>query len=102
MNSYMTEVISGFETVKNLNCESKVENDFKIKYDEYLMTNKKINYLYNNQFLIKELIYYFGLGLIMIYVVLNNSDNIITYFMISSLLLSSFREVLDFDFEFRK
>jgi len=101
MNSYMTEVISGFETVKNLNCESKVENDFKIKYDEYLMTNKKINYLYNNQFLIKELIYYFGLGLIMIYVVLNNSDNIITYFMISSLLLSSFREVLDFDFEFK-
>ncbi len=101
MNSYMTEVISGFETVKNLNCESKVENDFKSKYDEYLITNKKINYLYNNQFLIKEVIYYLGLGLIMIYVVLNNPNNVITYFMTSSLLLSSFREVLDFDFEFK-
>ena len=56
MISYMQETISGFETVKGINLENIVENNYEKKYINYLNKIVKLDEFMNLQHYIKEFI----------------------------------------------
>ena len=70
VNSYMTERIGGFESVKNLDMEGMVISKFRKVYEKYLSTVKDVDITYNKQILDKEIVHYFGLFFLIIYIFL--------------------------------
>lgn len=99
VNSFMVESISGYETIKNLNITSKIFSKFKEKYLNFSNYSYTYTSKINKEFIIKEILYYIFIFLIMVYAILKkvNSATFISYFILSSLLLSSLKSILEFD-----
>ena len=107
VNSYMTESISGFESVKNLDSENLVIKKFKNYYDSYLNKTQVIDKLYNKQVLDKEILYYFGLFFLIIYIFLEVNKGLnfslgVTLFILAINFMDNYRKILDYDLEFRE
>lgn len=101
VNSYITENIMGFETVKNLNITDKVRNVFKDKYQMFYKTAQKIFTYETNSEFCKDLINDIGILLIaiMIFKISNDLNLFVILFILSSFLISSLRNILDFNYQ---
>lgn len=101
VNSYITENILGFETVKNLNITDKVRNVFKDKYQMFYKTAQKIFTYETNSEFCKDLINDIGILLIaiMIFKISNDLNLFVILFILSSFLISSLRNILDFNYQ---
>ena len=107
VNSYMTERISGFESVKNLDMEGMVISKFRKVYEKYLSTVKDVDINYNKQSLDKEIVHYFGLFFLIIYIFLEISKGMVfsegvTLFILAIYFLDNFRNILGFDLEVKE
>ena len=107
VNSYMTERIGGFESVKNLDMEGMVISKFRKVYEKYLSTVKDVDITYNKQSLDKEIVRYFGLFFLIIYIFLEISKGMVfsegvTLFILSIYFLDNFRNILGFDLEVKE
>ena len=107
VNSYMTERIGGFESVKNLDMEGMVISKFRKVYEKYLSTVKDVDITYNKQILDKEIVRYFGLFFLIIYIFLEISKGMVfsegvTLFILSIYFLDNFRNILGFDLEVKE
>ena len=107
VNSYMTERIGGFESVKNLDMEGMVISKFRKVYEKYLSTVKDVDITYNKQSLDKEIVHYFGLFFLIIYIFLEISKGMVfsegvTLFILAIYFLDNFRNILGFDLEVKE
>ena len=107
VNSYMTERIGGFESVNNLNMEDMVISKFRKVYEKYLSTVKDVDITYNKQSLDKEIVHYFGLFFLIIYIFLEISKGMVfsegvTLFILAIYFLDNFRNILGFDLEVKE
>lgn len=107
VNSYMTERIGGFESVKNLDMEGMVISKFRKVYEKYLSTVKNVDITYNKQSLDKEIVHYFGLFFLIIYIFLEISKGMVfsegvTLFILAIYFLDNFRNILGFDLEVKE
>lgn len=101
INSYITENIIGFETIKNLNIIDKVQGIFKEKYQNFLkITQKVFTYEINSEFL-KNIINDLGILLIAITIfkISNDLKFFVILFILSSFLISSIKNILDFNYQ---
>jgi ATP-binding cassette subfamily B protein len=104
-NSYMIESIMGFETIKNLNIEKQNFENYKNKNLTLLKTNNKMEKLYNQETLLKDLIDNLNIFLVIFLALKAKNLNIsflITIYIFSSLLFSSVRTILDFDLDIKE
>ena len=107
VNSYMTERIGGFESVKNLDMEGMAISKFRKVYEKYLSTVKDVDITYNKQSLDKEIVHYFGLFFLIIYIFLEISKGMVfsegvTLFILAIYFLDNFRNILGFDLEVKE
>lgn len=103
VTSYMVESISGFETVKGINIETKVISKLENKYVQLLKQIKKFEESYNYQYLVKELINNIGF-IIIIYLgvrLVNNQvitlGQLLTFNALLTYFLGPIRNVVDLD-----
>ena len=66
-----------FESVKNLDMEGMVISKFRKVYEKYLSTVKDVDITYNKQSLDKEIVHYFGLFFLIIYIFLEISKGMV-------------------------
>jgi len=108
LNSYMTETIGGFETVKGLGIENNIIKKLKAKSNLFYKENIKLENLINGQAFFKNLISSFGMFLTMIIgIILIKEGTIslplfITYNILISLFLDPIRNIIDLDFEIKE
>lgn len=108
IDSYMTESISGFETIKGINAEKNIYQNFVKKHYDYLVSTKNLNNLINKITLSHDLITNFGQAIIIIigiFLVQNQTLSLgmfVTYNMLSSLFLDPIRNIIDLDFEIKE
>ncbi|MBR3362577.1 MAG: ATP-binding cassette domain-containing protein [Bacilli bacterium] len=96
-NSFVSENISGFETIKNLNISDKALNTFNNKYNNYLKISKRLDFINNKELFLKNTIFNISLLLILFYGFVSSDSNIITIYFLFSLFNSCFIELLNFD-----
>ncbi len=103
VTSYMVESISGFETIKGMNLESKIINKFENKYVQLLKKIKNFEEIYNCQYFFKELINNLGF-VIIIYLgarLVNNQiltlGQLLTFNALLTYFLGPIRNVVDLD-----
>ena len=101
LNSYIVEAISGFETIKNLNINSKIYDKFKTYYQNLANVTKKV---YNqNQIisLIKNIVENLTLFIILFLMVKNNYsiNYLITIFIITSSALNIIKNIFEFNYQ---
>jgi len=108
MNSYMTETISGYDTVKGLSIEDKVIKKLNKKCDLFFNENIRLENLINNQALLKNLVNNVCVFIVMIVGIMMVKDGIIslplfiTYNILISLFLDPIRNIVDLDFEIKE
>ncbi|MBR3229550.1 MAG: ATP-binding cassette domain-containing protein [Bacilli bacterium] len=96
-NSFISESISGFETINNLNIKDKVLENFKNKYNCFVDVNKRLDFLKNKELFFKDAIFNVSLLLVLVYGFMSNDSNFISIYFLFSLLNSSFMQLLNFD-----
>ena len=107
LNSYMVEAINGFETIKGCNISNKVLNKFENIYSKLSNSLFKLDNIYNNQYLLKEIINDIGFLIIILVGVFLVIDNFITIGQLisfNSLLtyfLEPIRNIIDLDFNIK-
>ena len=101
MNSYITENIMGFETLKNLNITGKIYHKFKGKYQMCLNSDKKLYISNSNSEFLKNTISDLGILLITLIIVNMNADlNLfIISFILIMFLISAVRNILTFNYQ---
>lgn len=104
VNSYMIEVINGFETIKNLNVDKKVLKNFDERYELFLRANYKMEILYNKELFWQNMIYILE---IFIFVMVSSYLNItlelfVTTFVLMNMFISSFKNILNFNLNFEE
>ncbi len=102
-NSYMFECTNGFETIKNMNLENKITNNFENKYVDYLGHEYKVRNYNNIQQFFKSLINDIG-SLIILFtgyvLVLQNKlslGELITFNVLLSYFVNPIRNILDLE-----
>lgn len=106
VNSYITEHISGIETVNNLNIEDKIIDDFKEKYYNYYRAVNRCDRvkiffsIFNN-----SVFYLFDL-LVLIYGVFSVKNGLsishfMTIYLLTTLMNNSFMSLFDFSVQFK-
>ena len=101
INSYITESITGFETIKNLNITYKIYNKFKDKYQMFLNTAKRL-FAFEMKFdFFKNFSNDFSAFFIILVLLLLkiNMHDFIILFLLSLMLFSSFENILNFYFQ---
>jgi len=108
LSSFMTESISGYETIKGINIQNKIINIFNNKYKIYIKDLTKLNNILNKQNFLKNLINTFGQALILIIGISLVQNQImtlsifITYNILTSFFLEPVKNIIDLDFEIKK
>ncbi|MBR3898363.1 MAG: ATP-binding cassette domain-containing protein [Bacilli bacterium] len=100
VNSFITECVSGFESIRNLNIQSKMNERFKRNYDNYYDINDRYEYFRIKKLFFKDLFsnLYF---ILIVAICLNNSFKLFfTIYYLSSLFISSLENLFNYDFEF--
>ena len=101
INSYITESIIGFETIKNLNITYKIYNKFKDKYQMFLNTAKRL-FAFEMKFdFFKNFSNDFSAFFIILVLLLLkiNMHDFIILFLLSLMLFSSFENILNFYYQ---
>lgn len=104
VTSFITERLSGFESINNLNVNEKVVKDFSSKYDKYLFSNRKLFMAKIKEKFLKNLIDNVFLLLFLFYGAFSISKgfligNFITLYFLFSLFNSSVRGVFEINFD---
>ena len=108
INSFMTEALSGFETIKGLNIENKIFNIFNAKYNKYNKSMYKLDSAVNRQKTIKDFIEIFGNAIILIIgitLVKNQTillSTLITYNILVAFFLEPVKNIISLDFEIKE
>ena len=108
INSYMTESISAFETIKGINAENSINQTFIIKYNDYLQNSQRLNNFINKILASNDIISNIGQVLIIIVgliLVQNNELSLgmfITYNILTNLFLEPVRNIIDLNFEIKE
>jgi len=103
VNSYMYESISGFETVKGINIESKIIDRFNRRYIILLNNIYKLQNHINNQSCLKDFINDFGnicilyLGALFVFDNKLSLGYLITYSSMMAYFLEPIRNIIDMD-----
>ena len=100
--SYIVESIMGFETIKNLNITPKIYNRFKNKYHKFISCNQKLSIYEQTQDFVKVVFEIFIIFLIILTIVKyyhNNLTYFITLYILSNLLISSIKNILNCDYQ---
>ncbi len=101
INSYITESIIGFETIKNLNITYKIYNKFKDKYQMFLNTAKRL-FAFEMKFdFFKNFSNDFSTFFIILVLLLLkiNMHDFIILFLLSMMLFSLFENILNFYYQ---
>ncbi|MDD4035896.1 MAG: peptidase domain-containing ABC transporter [Bacilli bacterium] len=56
ISSYLVESINNFETIKGINMETTICDNFELKYNDYINNTYKFSNLYNIQYFFKDLL----------------------------------------------
>ncbi len=106
--SYMTEAIEGFETIKGISIENKIQEQLNLKYDKILTKKYKLDHLVNYQLLFKDLIGNVGtiiilvVGIYLIKIQVLSLSLFITYTLLLNLFLEPLRSIIDLDLEMKE
>ena len=101
-SSYIVESIIGFETIKNLNITPKIYNAFNHKYQNFINSQKKLSTNEEKHNLFKNILETLSTFLIVIFVIKNSNGDLtlfVTLFILSSLLISSFKNLFNFSYQ---
>lgn len=102
-NSFMTEAISGFETIKNCSLEERVNNTFAGRYYRLLNLDYKFSNLVNFRQIISEIIYQCSIFLVVYFGALLVFDNnlslgsLIMFYSILISFLGPLRNIIEMD-----
>lgn len=108
INSFMTESISGFETIKGLNIENKITGIFENKYHKYSNTRKKLNNILNRQNTFKDFIDTLGnifiliIGIKLVQNKIIPLSTLITYNILVAFFLEPVKNIIALDFEIKE
>lgn len=108
INSFMTESISGFETVKGINIENKIINIFNKKYSDYIKNKINLNKITNKENLLKDVVSSLGMSLIIIIGILEvrkgvmSLSMLVTYNILSAFFLEPIKNIVDLDYEIKE
>ncbi len=106
--SYLTESISGIETIKELHVESRITDIFSQKYADYTRTSYNYNTIYAYQILLRNIIEEYGTFLVLIVgsiFVQQGSMTLgilLTYQSIMVYFLSPIRNIIDLAIEYQE
>jgi len=106
INSFLTETINGFETVKGLNLERRMQNKFENLYVESLNDNLVYERVSNAELFVKELISNISNILIIflgIKLILKNNfelSSLITFNFLSTYYTEPLKNIIDFNKEY--
>lgn len=96
VNSYLNESVMGFETIKNLNITSKIYQNFKGKYQNYITSFKKLSYKEENISLIEESIILVSVFFISLSLIKNlNVSSFVSIYILMTLLMDVFKNTLN-------
>ena len=101
-SSYIVESIMGFETIKNLNITPKISNAFNHKYQNFINVQKKLFTNEEKHLLLKNMLETLSTFLIVIFIIKRSNNDLtlfVTLFILSSLLISSFKNLLSFRYQ---
>ena len=101
-SSYIVESIIGFETIKNLNITPKIYNAFNHKYQNFINSQKKLSTNEEKHNLFKNILETLSTFLIVIFVIKKSNGDLtlfVTLFILSSLLISSFKNLFNFSYQ---
>ena len=104
-NSYIVESIMGFETIKSLNIHDKVYCKFKHKYNRFIKNNKKTLGNEQKNELLQNLITNLNEILIVLIIINSNFTNLnhlFIQFILSSFLISSFKNIINNEYQFNE
>lgn len=108
VNSYMTEAIRGFETIKGLGVENKIITSFLSKYQKKTTSTYKLDLYYNKLYLFKELINVFSQFVLLVVgfnLIRNNLLTVgqfLTYIILFFTFSNSFRRLIDLDLDLKE
>lgn len=105
MNSFMTEMISSYETVKSQNLEQKINTNFIAKNSKYLNKLKAFDFLTSKEYYLKEIVTDIS-GIIIVYIGFSlisngnlNLSELITFNTILFFFLEPIKNLLDISSE---
>lgn len=104
LNSYMTEAITGFESVKGQNLESNILNNFKSRNNSFIKTLKQYQKQKNKIYHIRDLINDFSLVLLFITGIYLQNNNLLTYsnfilfYTLFNFFLDPFKNLIEFKY----
>lgn len=107
-SSYMTECMSGFETIKGINIENYVSKELEYKYVDTARSIRKYQSYYNIQYLLKELINNTGFLIIILsgcLLVLENKltiGQLLTFHALSTYFLEPIRNMIDLNINIKE
>ena len=108
INTNQFQTLKAFNTIKGLDIENNINNQFKEKYQEYIDAKLKLEHYYNLQYLSKELIYSLGilmiltLGSIMVIADKISLGKLMTFSTLTSTFLFSLRNFIDLDTNYKE
>lgn len=108
LNSFMTESINGFETIKGINIENKIIDIFKNKNKNYIKSKIKLNNILNRENTIKDIVSSIGTSLILIVGVIEVKEGgmslsmLITYNILVSFFEGPIKNIIDLDYEIKE
>ena len=108
INSFMTETINGFETIKGINVENKIISEFNEKNNRYIKNQIKLDKILNKQKFFKDLIDNLSNAIILIlgiYLVKQNEltlSTLIAYTSLITFFQEPVKDVIDLDFQIKK
>lgn len=103
LNSYMTESVLGFDSIKGLNLENNFIEQFKIKNNNYLKKLKSYQNLNNKSEHIKDylsninLIFIISMGLYLVNKNLLNIKELFLFYMLFSYFFDPIKNILELD-----
>ena len=105
VNSFITECVSGFKTIKNVGLSDIAICKFKSKYDSFVGLKYSLERNFIKQYLLKDYVVNLSVVLTIIYGIYNVKKGLpiqmfISLYFLSSLLCSSFKNILDYNYDF--
>ena len=108
LNSFMTESIYGFESVKGIGIENKIVDLFCKKYNDYIKSKINLSNIVNRQNIFKDVIDSYGtmvilvIGIIMVKKGVFSLSLLITYNILLSCFLEPFKNIISLDYEIKE
>ncbi|MBR3362800.1 MAG: peptidase domain-containing ABC transporter [Bacilli bacterium] len=108
LNSFMTESIYGFESIKGIDAEDRIINIFSNKYDGYVNSKMSLAGVINRQNVLKDMVGSYGLMLILVVGILLVKKGVmslgvfITYNLLLSFFLEPFKNIINLDYEIKE